>query len=467
LAADPTADFRAGFDRIRADLAVPGDFSAAILSEADRVADSVLADLFAPVDGERPVDRRDVDFVTLDPAQSIDLDQAFTIETDADDVVLSYAIADVARFVVEDGEVDQEAWRRGVTVYLPDQRATLYPPRLADDAASLLPDVDRAAIVFRVRISPDGAVVLAGVERAVVRSRAKLAYATVTLADLPPGFTELAQRIERAEAARGADRIEAPEQEVVRSGSGFVVQFRPRSAIERQSAALSLATNLAVADQLLAARTGLFRTMHGIEEAQLRRLRHIAKAFGLDWPAGVPLRDYLRTLSDDDPRTGAFQLAVRRSGGSAGYEPYRDGVVPWHAAVAATYCHATAPLRRLGDRYVIEAARTLAAGRPVPSSLTDAFERLPGAIGPGETLAKRADRAALDLAEAIVLHGREGDVFDAVVTDEDERGVQLQIAEPATVARVAAHQVDPGDRIRVRLTRADPVTRTVEFARVS
>ncbi len=414
----------------------------------------------------RPIDRRDVDFVTLDPITSTDLDQAFAIETDADDVVLSYAIADVARFVEPGGAIDQEAWRRGVTVYLPDGRATLYPRRLADDAASLLPDVERPAVVFRVRIRPDGAVVLAAVERSVIRSRAKLAYATVTLADLPPAFPELARRIEHAEAAREAERIDSPEQEVIRRESGFMLRFRPRSEIERQSAALSLATNIAVADRLLAARTGLFRTMQGVDDAQLRRLHHIARAFGLDWPAGVPLTDYLRTLPHHDMRTAAFQLAVRRSGGSARYEPHREGVVPWHSAVAATYCHATAPLRRLGDRYVIEAARKLAAGRPVPQSLLDVFEQLPAAIGPSESLAKRADRAALDLAEAVVLHGREGEVFDAVVTDEDQRGVQFQIAEPATVARVAAHRVDPGDWIRVRLMRTDPVARTVEFVRV-
>ena len=460
------AELRAGFDRIRADLALPGDFPADVLTEAERAADAVLADLFAPVDGERPIDRRDVDFVTLDPITSTDLDQAFFIEMDADDVVLSYAIADVARFVEPGGAIDQEAWRRGVTVYLPDGRSTLYPRRLSDDAASLLPDVERPAIVFRVRIRPDGGVALDAVERSVIRSRAKLAYVTVTLADLPPAFSELARRIALAEAAREADRIESPEQEVIRREGRFELRFRPRREIERQSAALSLATNMAVADRLLAARTGLFRTMNGVDDAQLRRLHHIARAFGLDWHAGVPLGDYLRTLPENDPRTGAFQLAVRRSGGSARYEPYREGVVPWHAAVAATYCHATAPLRRLGDRYVIEAARTLAAGRPVPQPLVDAFEQLPATIGPRETLAKRADREALDLAEAVVLHGREGEVFDAVVTDEDQRGVQFQIAEPATVARVSAHRVNPGDSIRVRLLRADTLTRSVEFVRV-
>ncbi len=463
---DLNADFRAGFDRIRAELEVPGEFPAEVLTAAEQAAATVLADLFAPVDGARPIDRRDVGFVTLDPAGSTDLDQAFAIETDADDVVLSYAIADLARFVEPGGPIDREVWRRGVTVYLPDGRASLHPPRLGEDAASLLPDVDRPAIVFRVRVAPDGAVRLVAAERSVIRSRAKLAYATVTLGDLPGGFTELARRIERAEVARGADRVEAPEQEVIRGDDGFLLRFRPRSEIEQQSAALSLATNMAVADRLVAAHTGLFRTMPGVDEGQTRRLRHSARAFGLDWPADVPLADFVHSLRDDDPRTGAFQLALRRAGGSARYEPYRDGVLPWHAAVAATYCHATAPLRRLGDRYVIEAARPLMADRPVPPPLREAFEQLPDAIERGESLAKRADRAALDLAEAVVLHGREGELFDAIITDEDQRGVRFQIADPAIVARVAAHRVDPGDAIRVRLTRADPVTRVVEFARI-
>ena len=61
----------------------------------------------------------------------------------------------------------------------------------------------------------------------------------------------------------------------------------------------------------------------------------------------------------------------------------------------------------------------------------------------------------IDLAEAVLLAGREGEVFDAVVVDEDRRGPLIQLAEPAVLARVAAHRVDPGDEIRVRLVAAD------------
>jgi exoribonuclease R len=334
--------FVAGFDQVRVDFEVPGEFPTAVLAEAERAAASVLGDLYADVDGVRPVDRTDVEFITLDPLGSTDLDQAFAIQLDGDDVVLSYAIADVARFVTPGGAIDGEAWRRGVTIYLPDERAGLHPPRLSEDAASLLPDVERAAVVFAVRVDPSGQVRLDGAERSVIRSRAKLAYSTVTLADLPAAFVEFAQRIERAEIERGAERVEAPEQEVNLTVDGFELWFRPRSEIEGQSAALSLATNVAVADALYAAHTGLFRVMDSVDEAHTGRLRHTAKAFGLDWPKAQSMADFIRTLPSDDPRTGAFQLAVRRAGGAARYEPYVPEVVPWHAAVAATYSHATA-----------------------------------------------------------------------------------------------------------------------------
>ena len=85
----------------------------------------------------------------------------------------------------------------------------------------------------------------------------------------------------------------------------------------------------------------------------------------------------------------------------------------------------------------------------------------------GEQRANRADRAALDLAEAVVLAGCEGQLFDAVVTDEDDRGARIQITDPAIVARVDARHVDPGDQVRVRLVAADPEHRTVQFERVS
>jgi exoribonuclease R len=454
-------DFRDGFARLYDDFDVPGDFPPEVLVAAEVAAARPLGGSDSP-----HIDRTDVEFLTLDPASSTDLDQAFALEMAGDDVILRYAIADVGWFVRPGDAIDHEAWKRGVTVYMPHARAGLHPPRLAEDAASLLPGAPKPSVVFVVRIAGDGSVVLDGVERAMIRNRAKLAYSTVTPADLPDAFPELARRFEIGEDARGADRIQVPEQEVVRTDRGFELRFRPRNDAENQNAAMSLATNMAVADALYAAGTGLFRTMPAVDERRLERLRHTARAFGLDWPSGQSLAAFEKSLPPGDPKTSAFQLAVRRASGGASYERFDPSERPWHAAVAATYSHCTAPLRRLADRYVIEAALCVANGMAVPGVIDQAFSDLPQAMRQGDTRASRVDRAAIDLAEAIVLQGREGDVFEAVITDEDDRGARIQVREPAIVARVVARNVDPGDDIQVKLVSVDPIARRVEFERV-
>ncbi|HEX7694177.1 MAG TPA: RNB domain-containing ribonuclease, partial [Sphingomonas sp.] len=355
---DPSNALAQGLAAIRNQFRVPASFPPAVLAAAEEAAKR------APTEH---VDRTAQPFVTLDPATSTDLDQAFWIDRDGSDLMLRYAIADVAWFVDDGGAIDQEAWTRGTTFYLPDGKAGLYPPVLAEGAASLLPDGPRPAIIFSVRVAPDGSVKLDGAERAVIRSRAKLAYDSVRDGDLPPDFAELARRIAAAEDARGASRVDPPEQEVDEQSDGsFELQFRPRVAAEDDNAALSLATNLAVADALQAHHTGLFRVMPAPDAHAVGRLRNTARAFGLDWAAGTSLEDYEKGLSANDPRQAAFMLAIRRAGGGAAYQPYRDGVVPWHAPMAATYAHATAPLRRLADRYVVRAALAIANGQTVP-----------------------------------------------------------------------------------------------------
>ena len=80
------------------------------------------------------------------------------------------------RWFVEDGDaVDLEAWARGETLYLPDGKAGLYPPVIAEGAASLLPDGPRPAVVFTVRIAADGAVKLDGGGGAIIQTPAQRA----------------------------------------------------------------------------------------------------------------------------------------------------------------------------------------------------------------------------------------------------------------------------------------------------
>ncbi len=192
-----------------------------------------------------------------------------------------------------------------------------------------------------------------------------------------------------------------------------------------------------------------------------------AKALALDWPDATRLADYERTLEHANPAHAALMLAIRRAGQGASYVPYAEGRVPWHSAMAATYAHATAPLRRLADRYVIGAVLAVANGRPIPGAMTAAFEALPKVMARADAHGAQIERAVVDLAEAVMLRGREGEAFEAVVTDEDERGVRIQLCGLPVVARVVAHKVEPGDRLRVTLVAADLANRSLTFQRLT
>ncbi|QAY79446.1 RNB domain-containing ribonuclease [Sphingosinicella sp. BN140058] len=452
--ADPRNALAHGLAAIRGAYKVPASFPPDVLQAAERAASRAPA---------AHVDRTDRPFVTLDPASSTDLDQAFAIERSGADLVLHYAIADVAWFVEDGDPIDREAWRRGETLYLPDGKAGLYPPVLSEHAASLLPDGPRPAVIFTIRVAVDGAVRLDGAERAVIRSRAKLAYDTVRDEQLPSGFSELADRIAQAEQRRGAARIDPPEQELARDGAGFRLVFRPRLLSEIRNAALSLAANLAIADALYAHRTGLFRIMPEADALAVRRLRFTAHAFGMEWPETTDLAGFEKGLDPADPKHAALMLAIRRAGGGATYAPFVPGAEPWHAAMAARYAHATAPLRRLADRYVVRAALAVANGEPVPAVVTQAFAALPPVMARADALSGQVDRAVIDLAEAVMLQGSVGEVFCAIVTDADDRGARIQLCDHPVVGRVAVDGTAPGDRLEVRLKAADPDRRAIAF----
>jgi VacB/RNase II family 3'-5' exoribonuclease len=459
ISVEGSGEIEAGLVAIRNESKIPSSFPEDVVDAARTIRSRRV--------GDAHVDRTDLAFITLDPAASTDLDQAFCIEASGTDLILRYAIADVGWFVHHGDVLDREAWKRGTTMYLPDGKAPLYPRELSEGAASLLPDGPRPAVIFVVRLDDAGEARLEAAERAVIRSRAKLAYDSVLPSELPAELPEFARRMAAADERRGAARIEPPEQEVERDDGGYRISYRPRLQSESDNAAMSLATNVAVARTLLDAKTGLFRVMDEPDDRQICRLRHTARAMGVEWSGAVSLPDFERSLRADDPRHAAIMLAIRRAGGGARYVPYEAGVVPWHAAMAATYAHATAPLRRLADRYVVEAALAVGNGRAVPDDVQAAFAELPEVMSRADAVGNRLERSVFDLAEAVVMRGREGTTFEAMVTDIDERGARIQLCDVAVVARIDVTRVEPGDGVRVKLIEASPEQRLVRFERVA
>ena len=460
-------ELRAGFARIREELGLPERFPDEVLAEAERRARQAYEGASAPTD-----DVTDLPFLTIDPPGSTDLDQAMHLERRAGGGFrVRYAIADVGAFVTPGGAIDVEAHRRGETYYSPDVRTPLHPPVLSEGAASLLPDQVRPAVLWTIDLDPEGEDVAIEVRRALVRSRDRLDYRAVQeLLDSGRADERLALLAEvgglrkQIEAQRGGVSLPIPEQEVEEVDGSFRLAYRLALPVESWNEQVSLLTGMAAADLMLHGEIGVLRTLPRAPDDEVAVLARSAAGLGIKWPTGASYAEVIADLDAGDPRHAAFLEEATSLLRGAGYTAFEGGVPEQatHAAVAAAYAHATAPLRRLVDRYVSEVCLSLCAGRDVPGWVRAALPALPEEMAASARLAGALERECVALMEAVVLRDAVGQVFDAVVVDVRDGGGTVQLADPAVRAAFDG-ELPLGESVRVRLAEADVARRSVRF----
>ena len=522
----PPAEVARTLDALREHYEVPTDFPPEALAEAESAAGAWAKDGPARLLADGARDGRDLDLVTIDPPGSMDLDQAVLLErlsAQADQAGATaggapeseaayrvhYAIASLATFVTPGGALDAELRRRGETIYAPDVATPLHPEVLSHGAASLLEDVERPACLWTIDLDDRGEVVSAHVERALVRSRARLTYAQVQAAidgegtlpqeapaDLPELLAEIGRlRLER-EAARGGISMTTPEQVVevteeaeaaesmgdsepagVPGPAGYRLAYRVPVPAEQYNAQISLLTGMCAARIMVDSGVGILRTLPPARPEDYARLRRVAAALGIDWPAAQPYPELVRSLDHAVPAHAAFMEQATSLFRGSGYLAFGVGGVgvpaedeasdaeeAVHSAIAARYAHVTAPLRRLVDRYGEEVCIAACAQAPVPQWVLQALPDLSDVMEQTGKRARAIGRGALTALEALVLRGHEGEVFDGVITSERDGRGELVLVEPAVVTEIRAGKnasdggLPVGERVRVRLLSADPTT---------
>ena len=528
----PPAEVAQTLDALRAHYEVPTAFPPEALAEAEAAAGAWAQDGPARLLDDGARDARDLELVTIDPPGSMDLDQAVLLErlpaqadhADQADTAageagdapepaavyrVHYAIASLATFVTPGGALDAELRRRGETIYAPDAATPLHPEVLSHGAASLLQDAERPACLWTIDLDERGEVVSARVERALVRSRARLSYAQVQAAidgqgalpqeapaDLPELLAEIGRlRLER-EAARGGISMTTPEQVVEAAEesesvspaadpdsaespgpAGYRLVYRVPVPAEQYNAQISLLTGMCAARIMVECGVGILRTLPPARPEDYARLRRVAAALGIDWPAAQPYPELVRGLDHAIPAHAAFLEQAMSLFRGSGYLAFGVGGVgvpaddeaadseeAVHSAIAARYAHVTAPLRRLVDRYGEEVCIAACAQAPVPEWVLQALPDLPGVMEQTGKRARAIGRGALTALEALVLRGHEGEVFDGVITSERDGRGELVLAEPAVVTEIRAGKrasdsgLPVGERVRVRLLSADPAS---------
>ena len=267
--------------------------------------------------------------------------------------------------------------------------------------------------------------------------------------------------------AQGGISLHLPDQEIVEDDTGFRLVFDVPLPVEQWNEQISLLAGMAAADVMLDAGFGLLRTLPRPDGGTVRRLGHSARALAVPWSDdATEYAAILAGLDPADPAHAALITASARLFRGAAYEPFVGSppADPAHHAIGGPYAHVTAPLRRLVDRFTNEIVLAASAGRPLPDWVEAGFDELPAAMDRARQHQGRLDRASVDYMEAMVLLGREGEVFEAVVTAVDEDGeASVQLAEPAVIARAEGLEVEAGVRVSLRLEAADEEAGRVRF----
>jgi exoribonuclease R len=277
---------------------------------------------------------------------------------------------------------------------------------------------------------------------------------------------EFGQLRQERERDRGAVSLPVPEQQVSGNGTEWTLDYRAPLPVEDWNAQMSLLTGMSAARLMLDAGVGLLRTMPPPNPATVASLRRSALALGVAWPDGSAYADVVRGLDATKPTNAALLRLAAVLFRGAGYVAF-DGTPPavtTHSAIAAPYTHATAPLRRLADRYVSECCVAIHAGREVPAWVRTALPTLPKMMAGADRLAHDLDRAVVDLAEALLLEGKRGEVLRGVVVEQGPKG-EVQLLEPAVRARLDGDDLPLGEEIDVRLESVDVALRRVIFTR--
>jgi len=496
---------RGAFDTIRAELGVPESFPPEVVAQAAKVAQKKP--------GPEYVDRRDIEFVTIDPASSMDLDQAVYIEKHGRGYRVYYAIADLGFWITPDSALDQEVNKRGMTVYGPDMRTPLHPTILSEANASILPNQDTPVALWTIDLDAKGEIVDAKVERSIVRSRAKLSYETVQ-EELDNGTASESLKLlktvgllrQEIEHKRGGVSMQIPEQEIEEDIDGdFNLLFRTTLPVEGWNAQISLLTGIAAAQIMKKMGVGIYRTLPAAQPQDIKALRASAKALGIYWPKNVPYPELIRNLDSRNPKHAAFMTRAATLFKGAGYlafdnvynslaakqtepdggaqkaggsnetaaeraddinEPEQNFM---HSAIAAEYAHVTAPLRRLVDRYGTEICLAYSAGKPVPQWVLDKLAILPDEMAAATKQSHSFERRSANVVEASVLQDRIGEVFDGVVVDLQHRPGkanmrgEVMISNPAILARIDGEKLELGEHVKARLTVADVANAKVQF----
>lgn len=335
-----------------------------VLRQADACGDTV-----DPAEAARRMDLREKLIFTIDGDDARDFDDAVSLEPmENGHMLLGVHIADVSHYVTPGSPLDDEAYRRGTSVYYPGHVVPMLPVALSNGICSLNPDVDRLAFSAFLEVDKDGRCHKSQFAKTVIRSKARMTYRKMNeifdgneerraeyafLTETADRMHALSQAMRRRRMERGALDLDLPEAEILtdESGEPVEVSFRARGDAEKMIEEFMLAANEAVAAYMTHRNNPtVYRVHEGPDPEKLRVFAQFARPFGYRVDASKPSDTaQLQAVLDgakDDPRQRALPTLLLRSLARARYDAECLG---HYGLQAKEYLHFTSPIRRYPD----------------------------------------------------------------------------------------------------------------------
>lgn len=406
-----------------------------------------------PADWAGREDLRDRVIFTIDGETARDFDDAVSIERQKNGTYrLGVHIADVAHYVREGSAIDQEAYRRGTSVYYPDRAIPMLPERLSNGLCSLRPNVPRLTLSVFLDIDAAGHIHNRRFAETVIQSVRRLTYTEVRRVleepregdreEYGPVLTalrdmrELMKALNRNRSERGSIDFDLPEGSVELDTNGAMVGILPteRNIAHRLIEEFMISANEAVAVEMENRQSpALFRVHDPPSVARLEELRDLLKTLGITLRGSIDdlhpgaLQEVLKEV-EGKPEEPFVSSVVLRTMQRAVYHPENRG----HYALASThYLHFTSPIRRYPDLVVHRRLKSLLHGRAeqeaAETRLPERLEAMGEHTSKTEKRAEQSERDLLQWKKVRFLADRLGEVFPGRVTGVQPFGLFVQL----------------------------------------
>lgn len=390
-------------------------------------------------------DFRDELIITIDGDDSRDFDDAVTVRRDNGDFILGVHIADVAEYVRAGDPIDEEAMRRGTSVYLCDRVLPMLPVQLSNGICSLNEGVDRLTLSVIMRIAPDGTVKSGDICEGVIRSKARMTYAKVAkilggdpelnrvyafLRPMLDDMKALADIRTAMRRARGAIEFELRESRIEidpATGRAVDVTEYPKYVSHRMIEECMLLANETVAERFTALGAPFVYRVHAAPPPEKQEaFVAFLSALGIVFKGGPHPRpkDYADLLDSVDAAVKpAVSRVALRTMSKAEYKTEDLG----HFGLAAPfYCHFTSPIRRYPDLAVHRIVKAWLKGAKL-GGFADFAAEAARAGSEREREAEAVEREVDDLKKAEFMEDKIGRRYAGVVSGVTEWGLFVEL----------------------------------------